>query len=100
YFTGSQQHNIRLRELALKQGLSLNEHAFTPVNGGSEILCATEEEVYQTLGLPWIAPELREDRGEIEAAQQGKLPTLITQADIRSDLHMHTTWSDGKLSVR
>lgn len=99
YFTGSQAHNIRLRELALKQGLSLNEHAFTPINGGPEILCATEEEVYARLGLPWIPPELREDRGEIEAAQAGKLPNLIRLEDIKGDLQMHTTWSDGKVSA-
>jgi DNA polymerase (family 10) len=100
YFSGSQAHNIRLRELALKQGLSLNEHAFTPVNGGDEILCASEEEVYATLGLPWIPPEIREDWGEIEAAQTGKLPNLITLDDLHADLHMHTTWSDGRLSIR
>ncbi len=100
YFTGSQQHNIRLRELALKQGLSLNEHAFTHTDGSGEMLCQTEEEVYERLGLSWIPPELREDQGEIEAAQRGELPTLITLDDIRGDLHMHTTWSDGKLSVR
>jgi DNA polymerase (family 10) len=99
YFTGSKAHNVRLRELALKQGLSLNEHAFTPVDGGAEILCADEEAVYATLGLPYIAPPLREDRGEIEAAQDGTLPTLITQADIIADLHMHSTWSDGKQSI-
>jgi len=98
YFTGSQAHNIRMRELALKQGLSLNEHAFTREDG-TEILCADEEAVYATLGLPWIAPELREDKGEIEAAQNGSLPKLIEQGDIRGDLHMHTTWSDGKLSI-
>lgn len=107
YFTGSQAHNIRMRELALKQGLSLNEHAFSPVDKDSviiedapKILCATEEEVYATLGLPWIAPELREDSGEIEAAQAGKLPNLITMADMHADLHMHTTASDGTRSVR
>jgi DNA polymerase (family 10) len=107
YFTGSQAHNIRLRELALKQGYSLNEHAFSPVDANGsiredapKILCATEEAVYETLGLPWIAPELREDAGEIEAAQAGKLPSLIAITDIRSDLHMHTTWSDGSLSIR
>ncbi len=100
YFSGSQAHNIRLRELALKQGLSLNEHAFSRVSDDGEILCATEEEVYATLGLPWIPPELREDWGEVEAAQAGRLPNLITIDDIRSDLHMHTTWSDGKLSIR
>ncbi len=99
YFTGSKEHNVRLRELALKQGLSLNEHAFTPLDGGDEILCATEEEVYVTLGLPWITPELREDRGEIEAAIAGKLPDLVKLRDIKGDLQLHTTWSDGKASV-
>jgi DNA polymerase (family 10) len=99
YFTGSQAHNIRLRELALKRGYSLNEHRFQPVAGGDELLCASEEEVYQALGLPFIPPALREDRGEIEAAQKGKLPKLVEMADIVADLHMHTTWSDGKLSV-
>lgn len=104
YFTGSKDHNVRLRELALKRGLSLNEHAFRPMEDGEptdegEILCATEEEVYDVLDLPYIAPRLREDRGEIEAAQQGELPQLVTVDDLRGDLHMHSTWSDGKLSV-
>lgn len=99
YFTGSKNHNVGLRELALKRGLSLNEHAFTPEDGGDEILCKTEEAVYETLGLPYILPTLREDTGEIEAAQNGRLPQVIQLADIVSDLHMHTTWSDGKLSV-
>jgi DNA polymerase (family X) len=100
YFTGSQAHNIKMRSLALAQNLSLNEHSFSAMDeSGKEILCATEEEVYTTLGLPWIPPELREDRGEIEAAQAGVLPELIRQEDIRGDFHMHTTWSDGKLSV-
>lgn len=99
YFTGSKEHNVRLRELAVKRGLSLNEHAFSRENGGPDILCATEEDVYATLGLPYILPPLREDRGEIEAAQHGRLPTLIQMGDIKSDLHMHTTWSDGKHSV-
>jgi DNA polymerase (family 10) len=100
YFTGSQLHNIRMRALAQDRGLTLNEWAFTPLNGDPEILCATEEEVYQVLGMPYIPPELREDRGEFDAAYAGKLPHLIEITDIRSDLHMHTTWSDGKLSVR
>jgi DNA polymerase (family 10) len=100
YFTGSQAHNIRLRGLALEQGLSLNEWGFNPVNGGTPIECDTEEAVYATLGLPWIPPELREDRGEIEAAQNGQLPSLIQIGDVYSDLHMHTTWSDGALSIR
>ncbi len=107
YFTGSQAHNIRMRELALEKGLSLNEHAFSPVDASKniiedapKILCNTEEKVYATVGLPWIAPELREDSGEIEAAQAEKLPNLITLADIQADLHMHTLWSDGRNSVR
>ena len=107
YFTGSQAHNVRLRELALKQSLSLNEHAFSPVDEDGDIietadkiLCDTEEAIYETLGLPWIAPELREDMGEVEAAQENRLPHLITLDDIQADLHLHTTWSDGKASVR
>lgn len=100
YFTGSKEHNVRLRELALKKNLSLNEMAFSHVDSDEEdILCSTEEDVYRVLDLPYIAPELREDRGEIEAAQAGTLPDLITEADILGDLHLHTTWSDGKLSV-
>jgi len=107
YFTGSQAHNIRMRQLALEKRLSLNEHAFSPVDDNNDIIesaekifCANEEEVYATVGLPWIPPELREDMGEIEAAQNDKLPNLITMQDIRADLHMHTTWSDGKQTVR
>ncbi len=99
YFTGSKNHNVKLREMALKRGLSLNEHAFTPEDGRPEIICATEEEVYATLGLPYILPTLREDTGEIEAALHGRLPHVVQLTDLISDLHMHTTWSDGKLSV-
>lgn len=106
YFGGSQAHGIHVRELARTKGLSLNEHALTPLNSDGtldserEILCATEEEVYERVGLPWIPPEIREDWGEIEAAQAGKLPNLITLEDIHADLHMHTVWSDGKATVR
>lgn len=107
YFTGSQAHNIRMRELALKKDYSLNEHALSPVDkdgniieDAPKILCATEEEVYAAVGLPWIPPELREDSGEIEAALENRLPKLITLDDMQADLHMHTTWSDGKLSIR
>jgi len=107
YFTGSQAHNIHMRELALEKGYSLNEHAFSPVDkdkniieDAPKILCATEEEVYATVGLPWIPPEIREDSGEIEAAKAGTLPNLIVIGDMQADLHMHTTWSDGVLSVR
>jgi DNA polymerase (family 10) len=99
YATGSKDHNVRLRELALKQGLSLSEHALTKQDG-SEILCPTEEKVYSTLGLPWIPPELREDRGEVQAARSGTLPKLITLDDVQAELHSHSTWSDGKLTIK
>jgi DNA polymerase (family 10) len=94
YFTGSQAHNVRLRELALRQGLSLSEYGFKRETGG-EILCPDEQQVYETLGLPWVPPELREDRGEIQAAQAGELPKLVEWADVQGDLHAHTDWSDG-----
>jgi DNA polymerase (family 10) len=99
YATGSKDHNVRLRELALKKGLSLSDQAFLRQDG-SEILCATEQEVYATLGMPWIPPEMREDRGEIQAALAGKLPDLIETSDILAELHTHSTWSDGKLSIK
>jgi DNA polymerase (family 10) len=99
YATGSKDHNVHLRELALEKGLSLSEHSLTKTKGKGEILCATEEEVYKTLGLPWIPPELREDRGEVQAAQANKLPKLIEVKDIQADLQTHSTWSDGKLSM-
>jgi DNA polymerase (family 10) len=98
YATGSKDHSVRLRELALKRGLSLSEHSFQRKDG-SEILCASEEEVYQTLDLPWIPPELREDRGEVQAALKGELPDLIEIGDVTSELHCHSTWSDGRLSI-
>jgi DNA polymerase (family 10) len=99
YFTGSKDHNVKLRERALKLGYSLNEHAFTSTDGRSEITCVTEEAVYTTLQLPYILPTLREDHGEIEAAQSGTLPAVIQAADIRGDLHMHSTWSDGQMTI-
>jgi len=99
YATGSKDHNVRLRELALSKGLSLSEHFLTKTDGSGEITCATEEEVYKALGLPWIPPELREDRGEVQAAKEGKLPKLIEVEDIHADLQVHSTWSDGKLSM-
>ena len=99
YATGSKDHNVKLRQIALDKGLSLSEHALTKTKGKGEILCSTEEEVYKTLGLPWIPPELREDRGEVEAAKANKLPKLIQVKDIISNLHMHSTYSDGKLDM-
>ena len=97
YFTGSKDHNVTLRALAQKQGLSLSEYGFK--RGEEEILCPTEEEVYSALGLPWIPPELREDRGEVQAAQAGSLPKLVEQKDIRGDLHAHTDWSDAAATL-
>ena len=99
FVTGSKDHNVRLRELAQKKKLSLSEQAITD-GDGTERLYATEEEVYAALGLPCIPPELREDRGEIQAALAGRLPTLIEMRHIRADLHTHTTWSDGSASVQ
>lgn len=99
YATGSKEHNVRLRELALKQGLSLSDQSFQKPDG-SELLCATEEEMYAILGLPWIPAEMREDRGEIQAARAGQLPALIQEQDILAELHSHSTWSDGRLSIR
>ncbi len=107
YFTGSLAHNVKMRQLALDQGLSLNEHALSPVDENKTIiesaektLCESEEKVYETLGLQYVPPELREDSGEIEAARAHRLPRLITRADIVADLHMHSDWSDGKNTIR
>ncbi len=93
HFTGSKEHNVALRALAQAKGLSLSEYGYK--RDDEEILCPEEVDVYRTLGLPWIPPELREDRGEIEAAAEGHLPELVELADIRGDLHTHTDWSDG-----
>ncbi len=100
HFTGSQAHNIHFRELALEKGLSLSERGFKRVDTGEEVLVATEEEVFALVGMPYIPPEIREDWGEIEAALENRLPDLITLDDMHADLHMHTTWSDGTLSIR
>ncbi len=99
YATGSKDHNVRLRELALEKGLSLSEHAFVKTKGKGEIICATEQEVYNTLGLEWIPPEIREDNGEVQAARAKNLPKLIEVKDIHADLQAHSDWSDGKLSM-
>lgn len=99
YFTGSKEHNVVLRGLALDKGWTLNEYALTTLKGGRAVAGKTEEEIYAKLGLAYVEPELRESAGEIEAAQQRKLPQLVTLADIRGDLQMHTTASDGKNSI-
>ena len=99
YATGSKDHNVQLRQIALDKGLSLSDHSFKKTKGKGEIFCATEEEVYKTLGLQWVPPEMREDRGEVDLAKKNKLPKLITEKDIKSNLHMHSTYSDGSLSM-
>jgi DNA polymerase (family 10) len=99
HFTGSKAHNIRFRELALARGLSFSEHGFRRADG-TVLTCATEEEVYAAVDLPWIPPELREGEGEFEAARAGALPRLVELSDMRADLHMHSTWSDGRADIR
>ncbi|WP_327064834.1 DNA polymerase/3'-5' exonuclease PolX [Kitasatospora sp. NBC_01302] len=95
YFTGSKAHNIKLRSRAIKAGLKLSEYGLFEVESGAKLVSRTEQEVYEALGLPWIPPTLREDRGEIEAALDGGLPQLVTERDIRGDLHTHTDLTDG-----
>ncbi len=112
YFTGSKEHNVELRKRALQRGLSVSEYGVfelaeegrgdestTGRELGARVAGATEEEVYASLGLPWITPELRENRGEIDAAEAGSLPNLIRVSDLRGDLQMHSTWSDGKNTI-
>lgn len=99
YFTGSAQHNIRVREMANRLGLKVSEYGVFREASGRRLAGATEEEVYAALGLPLIAPELREDTGEIEAALAGTLPKLVQLADIRGDLHCHTRASDGHHTI-
>ncbi|MEW2159729.1 DNA polymerase/3'-5' exonuclease PolX [Streptomyces sp. NPDC007189] len=95
YFTGSKAHNIRTRTIAVHQGLKLSEYGLFDAESGESLASRTEEEVYARLGLPWITPALREDRGEIEAAMNGELPGVVTERDIRGDLHTHTDLTDG-----
>jgi DNA polymerase (family 10) len=102
YFTGSKEHNIRLREIARQRRMKLNEYGvFKKSQGGKErrVAGASEEGVYRSLGLAFIPPEIREDTGEIEAAKRGTLPELVTMDDIRGDLHVHSDWSDGIASL-
>jgi DNA polymerase (family 10) len=97
YFTGSKAHNIAIRRMAQDQDLKINEYGV--FRGQKRIAGETEESVYKTVGLPWIPPELREDRGEIEAARQGTLPTLIELSDLKGDLHAHSKASDGHHTI-
>ncbi|ATW88411.1 DNA polymerase (family 10) [Halohasta litchfieldiae] len=116
YFTGSKDHNVRLRNVAIDQERKLNEYGVFDVSGldsnpeestdedarreGIRLGGETEAEMYEALGLPWIPPELREDTGEIQAATEGELPDLLEQAAIRGDLHTHSEWSDGRYTIR
>jgi DNA polymerase (family 10) len=100
YFTGSKHHNVALRQRAIKRGLTLSEYALLRLEDNVIVAAATEEEIYNALELDYIPPELRENGGEIEAAAKHTLPHLITRADIRGDVHMHTTESDGSASIR
>jgi len=97
YFTGSKEHSIQLRRRALKRGLKVNEYDI--FRGKKRVAGGTEEEVYEAVGLPWIPPELREARGEIEQALEGRLPRLLELEDLRGDLHMHTTATDGRAAL-
>ncbi len=99
YFTGSKSHNIKLRELAGKRGLKINEYGVFEIKNGEKIAGQEESDVYATLDLLCIPPELREERGEIEAAQEGKLPQLVELKDIKGDFHVHSQWSDGSESI-
>ncbi|MBZ4321381.1 DNA polymerase/3'-5' exonuclease PolX [Streptomyces huiliensis] len=95
YFTGSKAHNIRIREIAVRKELKLSEYGLFRVKSGRKVVSRTEEEIYDRLGLPWIPPALREDRGEIAAGLRGDLPELIAEGDVRGDLHTHTDLTDG-----
>lgn len=99
HFTGSKAHNVALRERAVRMGLNISEYGIAKAGSGHYEPVATEEELYRRLDLPYIPPELREDTGEIEAAEEGRLPQLIEPADIRGDLHVHTDYSDGRGTI-
>jgi DNA polymerase (family 10) len=99
YFTGSQEHNVRIRELAVRRKLKLSEYGLFEVESGDLIVSRTEEEVYERLGMQWVPPTLREDNGEVQAALRGELPVLVTLDDVRGDLHSHTSLTDGQASL-
>ncbi len=100
YFTGSKQHNVHMREIAKEKGLKVNEYGVFDAKTGEKIAGETEEGVYKAIGMDWIPPELREDRGEIEAALQHRLPELVELKDIKGDLHVHSTWTDGAYTIQ
>ncbi len=96
YFTGSQEHNVKMRELSLKKGFSLSEYALSPVKEGQDMFFEKESDLYRYLGLQWIPPELRESWGEVEMAKQNRIPQLVSLSDIKGDLQSHSDWSDGR----
>ena len=96
YFTGSKEHNVRLRELANRRGLKVNEYGVFRLKTHARVAGREEADVYRALGLPWIPPELREDHGEIDAAKAGRLPSLVEAVDVKGDFHIHSRWSDGR----
>ena len=100
YFTGSKMHNVTLRQRALKRGYTLSEYSLSRIDDGSVVASRTEQEIYAALGMDWIPPEMRENNGEIEAAEAHKLPRLVELKDIRGDVHMHTTTTDGKNTIQ
>ncbi len=99
HFTGSKDHNVALREDAVRRGLSVSEYGVQHVESGETFHAADEDALYAHLGYAWIPPELRENRGELDAAREGALPRLVELADLKGDLHMHTDWSDGRASL-
>jgi DNA polymerase (family 10) len=99
HFTGSKDHNVALRERAVKDGLSVSEYSITVVETGEELTFAEEERVYDRLGYQFIPPELRENSGELEAARRGEVPRLVELGDLKGDLHTHTSYSDGRDSI-
>ena len=99
YFTGSKEHNVKMRSIAIKKGFKLNEYGLFDKKTDEYLVGNTEEEIYNTLDLSYIEPELRENQGEIEAASDGKLPNIVKYEDIKGDLHVHSLWSDGSDSI-
>ena len=99
YFTGSKDHNVKLRTISVKMGYKLNEYGLFDRETDERVAGETEEGIYRTLGMAWMEPELRENRGEIEAAMEGRLPKLVSLDEIRGDLHVHTKWSDGAATI-
>ena len=100
YFTGSKQHNVHLREIAKEEGLKVNEYGVYKVDTDEKIAGETEEGVYEAVGMQWVPPEMREDRGEIELALKHKIPKLVERKDIKGDLHVHSTWTDGANTIK